>query len=157
MATQKKDRRTGQLSAIHVLKAKLGLSEGDYRAMLGSLTGETSAGKMGDGQRQMVLDHLRALERGEANPPPRPTPSEPAGGAGRMTWERDDCPRTKKIKAMWVALARAGEVESMALSALNAWVAKQTGTSHVRWLGSDELNRAIEQLKAWHQRVGIQR
>ena len=154
MATAKKtrDRRTGQLAAIHVLKSKLGLEDGDYRDIVDGLTGERSAGKLDARGRQRVLDHLRWMERGgqaATSTPPAP-PAEPA--RGWMEFHDDDEPRVRKIKALWVELGKQGKVERTTLPALNAWVARHFPVSLVQSLDGKQQNKAIEQLKHWLDR-----
>ena len=73
-----------------------------------------------------------------------------------MGFRDDDPPRLKKVRMMWVALHRAGEVEAATEQALNRWTKRQLGVDHVNWLDGHGLNRAIEQLKEWHRRVGIE-
>ncbi|MEO0558208.1 MAG: regulatory protein GemA [Bacteroidota bacterium] len=152
MATAKRktrNRRTGQLSAIHVLKSKLGLEDDDYRDILEGITGKRSSAQLTDRGRQRVLDHLRWMESGGQTPDP---PVDPEKGRGYMDFRKDDEPRVRKIKAMWIQLGKAGKVERTTLPALNAWVTRQFGVSLVQSLDSKQLNRAIEQLKGWLDR-----
>ena len=49
------------IAAIHVLKARLRLTDEDYRALLNHLTGHTSSKDCTPAQQQLVRDHLQRL------------------------------------------------------------------------------------------------
>lgn len=142
--------RSRELATIHVLKNKLGLSDDDYRAMLASVVGVTSAGKItASADRQRVITHLRDLERrmGMDEKAPAAAPKR-----GWMSFEKDDEPLVRKIKAMWIELGKEGHVERTTVEALNAWVQRHWGVDHVRWLSPKQQSKAVEMMKQWIQR-----
>ena len=49
------------IAAIHVLKARLRLTDEDYRALLKHLTGHTSSKDCAPAQQRQVRDHLQGL------------------------------------------------------------------------------------------------
>ena len=157
---RKTQTRNGQLAAIHVLKGQLGLERTDYEDLVEKADRETrrlgpddvahrSSSKLTGPGRAALLDQLRWMA-GEA---PR---KRKARRGDQMGFRDEDEPRLKKMRMMWLALAEAGAVEAATEAALNAWVRKQRlGADHVNWLDGAGLNKAIEQLKEWHRRVGI--
>lgn len=147
----KKSLRTRELSAIHVLKSKLGMDEDDYRAMLAEVAGVTSAGAIADSAgRQLVISHLRGLERRMGLDDAPSEDRQPK--RGWMKFEDDDEPLVRKVKAMWIELGKAGHVERTTLPALNAWVKRHWDVDHVRWLEPKQLSKAVEMMKQWIER-----
>ena len=130
------------LAAIHVLAAKCGLSDGDYRCLLRTLTGKESAKLLPQAERARVREHLQLL-------------------AGRMGVGRTDQsaryktaarPTERKIWALWRALGEAGKLRDSSPKALQLWVARQTGVSHLRFCSVAQQHRLIEALKGWMER-----
>lgn len=132
--------RNREIAAIHVARQQLGLDETQYRELLEAWTGKTSATKLSQEERHLVLNHFRRMgfER-------RETP-------GRLVIEDDDKPQVKKIKALWLELHRLGKVESPTLAALNAYVNRMTKLSHVNWLTPAQAGRVTEAIKKWRDR-----
>ena len=60
-ATPSNARRRNDLAAIHFLKSKAGMTEDEYRTMLQSVTGKTSASELDDAQRRRVFDYFSRL------------------------------------------------------------------------------------------------
>ena len=135
----------GMIAAIHVLKAKLRLSDDDYRALLRHLTGHTSSKDCTAQQQRQVRDHLQGLaERmGVASPQRR------AGFEARYLAAS---PRERKVWAIWLDMARRGLVHSRDARALDAFVQRQTGVSALRWCSAAQLDAVIEALKLWQKR-----
>jgi len=128
------------IAAIHVARKQLGLDEDTYRAALVQVTGISSAGDMTEAQRQRVLEHFR--EKGFKGPSTgRRKPLE-----GRFA---------AKLQALWIAGWNLGLVRDRDDRALVAFVRRQTGIDHVRFLrhGQDAI-KAIEALKGWLARAG---
>lgn len=143
--------RNRELAAIHTLKSKLGMSDDDYRAALLQVVGVTSAGDLETSDdRQRFISHLRGLEKrmGLAADPPKDRQPK----RGWMTFEEDDEPLVRKVKAMWIELGKEGLVERTTLPALNAWVKRHWGVDHVRWLEPKQLSKAVEMMKLWLER-----
>ena len=161
--TKKPSLRTREIQTIKVLVRKLGIDDGAYRTILADLTGHTSlvTVHVTSGQRQRVIEHLRDLERRMGLADERTARSAATKARTRrgseMGFREEDPPQLKKVRMMWLALAEAGEVEAPTEAALNAWAKRQRlGADHVNWLDGHGLSRAIEALKEWHRRVGIE-
>ena len=135
----------GQIAAIHVLKAKLQLSDEDYRALLKHLTGKGSSKDCTAQQQRQVRDHLHGLaERmGVASPQRR---------AGLEARYKAASPRERKVWAIWLDMARRGLVHNKSAQALDAFVQRQTGVSALRWCSAAQLDAVIEALKLWQKR-----
>ena len=142
-------------AAIHVLKAKLQMQDGDYRALLVTLTGKASSKGMKATEQAQVRDHLQRLaERmGVAQPTTRRRP---------LTREQFDqvkkqaSPRERKVWALWNQLARDGVVHDPSRAALNAWVERTVHVSALGFATSAQLDTLIEALKAWQIRGAAQ-
>lgn len=128
------------IAAIHVAKKQLGLDEDTYRASLVQVTGKNSAAAMSEAERQKVLERFR--QQGfKAASTGRRKPLE-----GRFA---------PKLQALWIAGWNLGLVRDRDDRALVAFVKRQTGIDHVRFLrhGQDAI-KAIEALKGWLARAG---
>ena len=141
------------IAAIHVLKAKLQLSDDDYRALLVTLTGKASSKGMTATEQAQVRDHMQRLAQrmGVAQPTTRRRP---------LTREQFDqvkkaaSPRERKVWALWNQLARDGVLHNPSRTALNAWVERTVHVSALGFCTSAQLDTLIEALKAWQQRGG---
>ncbi len=133
------------IAAIHVLKAKLRLSDDDYRALLRQLTGQASSKDCTPAQQQQVRDHLQRLAEaaGVASATRR------AGFEARV---KAASPRERKVWAIWLDMARRGLVHNKSAQALDAFVQRQTGVSALRWCSAAQLDAVIEALKLWQKR-----
>lgn len=135
------------IAAIHALKAKCGLSDDDYRALLHSLTGQRSSKDLGAAQQLQVRQHLQKLvDR-----------SNPAASA-RRAWvpqaqfdaqRQAASPRERKLWALWGELGRAGKLEQPTAAGLQAWVQRQTGVSALRFCNQVQMDALIESAKLW--------
>lgn len=139
------------IAAIHVLKAKLGLSDDDYRALLLNLTGQRSSKLLTTAQQAVVRDHMQqlAVKLGLA----RPTRSR------RNTFAQSSSsasPRERKVWALWNQLYRSGKLRDNSAPALNAWVKRTVGVDALRFATAPMLDTLIEALKAWDARRELQ-
>lgn len=149
-------------AAIHVLKNLLKLQDDDYRALLVNLVGKSSCKDMTTAQQVLVRTHMDKLaQRMGVQKPGRAAKPQ---GAGAVRKER---PQVLKLKAMWWALARAEAVETpnspaACLQAVEAWAKRQATNGKIgpfdalRFATSDQLNKLIEEMKAWANRVGAE-
>jgi phage gp16-like protein len=129
---------TSALAAIHVARKQLGLEEDDYRALLRRVTGKDSAGAMSHEERGRVLAELRRIGFKHA--------SKPAGTGARAL----DGPYAGKLRALWISGWNLGAVQNRTDQALLAFVERQTGISHTRFLrDAGDAKKAIEALKDW--------
>lgn len=130
------------IAAIHVAKKQLGLDDDTYRAKLVRITGKLSAKDMTEVERQKVLTVFR-------NEGFTPAPAvRRADGRQKLTGKF-----AKKLQALWIAAWNLGIVRDRDDAALIAFVKRQTGIEHTRFLVyADDASRAIEALKSWIRR-----
>lgn len=154
-----KARRTGvthsnHVAAIHVLAAKLKLTEDDYRAVLRELTGgKSSCSQMEPRQLQAVREHLDARVRAAG----LDTGARSARRLSSASFEKKKAaasPKERKAWALWHQLGRDGLVANTSAQALNAWVERQVGVSALQFCTSAQLDTVIESLKLWQERGG---
>ena len=128
------------IAAMHVAKKQLGLDDDTYRAALVQVTGKSSSAAMSEPERQKVLEHFRQAGFKAAS----------TGGRKRL-----DGKFAAKLQALWIAGWNLGLVRDRDDRALLAFVKRQTGIDHVRFLrhGADAM-KAIEALKGWLERAG---
>ncbi|UNF46086.1 regulatory protein GemA [Bartonella krasnovii] len=124
------------LVAIHMGRRALALDDETYRAMLYRLTGKHSAKDLSVLERRLVVDEMRAW----------------GFKPKRQVLEGK---YAKKLQALWIAGWNLGIIRDRSDKALLAFVKRQTGIDHIRFLrDSDDAGRAIEALKSWLQREG---
>ena len=138
------------IGAIHVLKAKLRLSDDDYRALLQGLTLKTSSKDMSPAEQQKVRDHMQGLA--ERAGVVQPTRRRPMPAARFAKSKADATPKERKVWALWHQLGRDGVVRDTSPQALNKWVERQVGVSAMVFANGAQLDTLIEALKAWQQR-----
>jgi hypothetical protein len=126
------------LAAIHVARKQLGLDEDTYRAVALRVTGKSSSKDMSERERGRLLEELRRQG------------FKPA----KKTLEG---PFAAKLQAHWIALWNLGEVADRRDGPLLAFVKRQTNIDHTRFLvDGDDAAKAIEALKAWAARAGVE-
>ncbi len=131
---------TSSTAAIHVAKKQLGLDDETYRAKLTVITGKSSTKDMSEDERQKVLKVLRRdgftpIER-------RPDGRQKLSGK-----------YAKKLQALWIAAWNLGLVDKRDDAALIAFVKRQTGIDHTRFLVyAEDANKVVEALKGWLKR-----
>ena len=142
---------TQHLAAIHVLKAKLRLSDDDYRALLVQLTGQRSSKALAERQRAAVRDHLQALA--ERMGVAKPTRSHPHATQKRFAAKKAEAsPKERKVWALWNQLHRDGKLRDNSAQALNAWVQRTVQVGALVWCTDAQLVTLIEALKRWVER-----
>lgn len=135
---------TASIAAIHVAKKHLGLDDDTYRAKLARITGKSSVKEMTEAERQKVLTTLR--NEGFTSAPA----ARRANGRQKLTGKY-----AKRLQALWIAAWNLGIVRDRDDNALVAFVKRQTGLDHTRFLVyADDAKRAIEALKGWINREG---
>lgn len=87
----------GLIKAIHMGKRKLGMDNETYRQMLRGLTGLDSCSQMTAHELKTVLFHMRQ--------------------AGFSAQPRKLSPQERKIRALWLLLHEAGQVQDKSLRA----------------------------------------
>ena len=127
------------LRAIHAGVRQLRLDDDLKRALYAQVTGKASAADMTEAERQAVVQELR--KRGFKSV-----------SKSRKTLTG---PYAKKLQALWIAAWNLGLVRNRDDAALLAFVKRQTGIDHTRFLHhADDAAKAIEALKAWLARDG---
>ena len=143
------------IAAIHVLKAKLQMTQEDYRALLVTLTGEDTCKGMSDKDLQTVRSHMHklAVSMGVAK-----------AASGAATYARKPFakakplePMEKKVWAIWYALEAKGLVQvppsrQARAKALRAYVVRQTGASDMAFASHSQLINLVESMKKWLER-----
>ena len=143
---------TNHIAAIHVLKSKLQLQDGDYRALLANLTGKTSSKDLTQLQRAAVRSHLQQLA--ERMGAVQPTRQRPHFAAKFDQVKAAASPKERKVWALWHQLGRDGVVHNTSAAALHAWVERTVHVSALRFANDVQLDALIEALKAWQLRGG---
>ncbi|WP_273790125.1 regulatory protein GemA [Bartonella sp. CM31XJBT] len=124
------------LAVLHMGKRALGLDDETYRALLYRLTGKQSAKDLSVLEKRLVVAEMKACG------------FEP-------NVKRLEGKYAKKLQALWIAGWNLGIIRDRSDKALLAFVKRQTGIDHIRFLrDSDDACRAIEALKGWLQREG---
>lgn len=143
-----------QIGAIHALKARLGLDDAAYRDVFEGLTGHRSAKALTRAQAAQVIDRLKDLSgqpKGHFKAPfASGLPDELPHGAGRSGAQQLDGAYAAKLRALWISAHDLGLVRDRTDAALLAFVARQTGIVHTRWLrDARDAAAVIEALKSW--------
>lgn len=124
------------IKMIHVAKRELAMNDDDYRALLGRVSNgaTTSLKAMSDRDHQNVIAEMKRL--GFA-----PSSSSHRKLAG---------PFAGKLVALWLSAWNLGITRNRHENALIAFVERQTGIAHLRWVREQrDAHRAIDGLKIW--------
>lgn len=129
-------------AAIKIAQKQLGLDDDVYRAKLHMITGKSSTKDMTETERQKVITEFRRL--------------------GFQPIERRQDGRLKltgkfagKLQALWIAAYHLGITRERDDAALIAFVKRQTGIDHVRWLKfAEDARSVVEAMKGWIAREG---
>lgn len=133
---------SSSISAIHVAKKQLGLDDDTYRAKLQIVTGKTSVKDMTEDERQQVIS---AFRQNGFKPVARRQ-----DGRQKLTGKY-----APKLQALWIGAYNLGIVENRDDAALLAFVKRQAGIDHTRFLSyAEDANKVIEALKRWMAREG---
>lgn len=135
------DLRRRELAQIHVAKTQLAMTDDSYRAMLWAVARVKSAADLDWTGRKQVLDHMKRCG----------FKVKPAKAARTRALASDD--QSRKIRALWLDLAQAGEVRDPSEAALASFVRRHTGADALQWLTTAQASRIIEHLKRWRARV----
>lgn len=144
--TRTRSDRRADLAAIHVLKARLGWTDDEYRDIMGTVCGGIrSAANLDTAGRQRFLQHQHACVH------------QQTGGLASMKQrlvQGQLTARQRRMWSLWMQLVDAGLANGRTMAALNAFAARQTGVAHIGWLNADQEALVIESLKAWLKRGG---
>jgi phage gp16-like protein len=131
-------------AAIHAIKAKLKLSEEDYRALLVNLTGKDSCKSLGPVQLAKVRQHMDnlAVRMGVAKPH--------ANASG--TIKKRMKPTTGLIYSLWQQCADKGAINDRSFAAMNTFVKHQTGVDHADFLAQAQVSTIKKALETMRDR-----
>ncbi|AQZ51932.1 regulatory protein GemA [Martelella mediterranea] len=119
---------------IHAISNTLGLDDEARRTIYQRVTGKPTLTLMSDTEKDAVAAEFRRLG-GDRRPDGRKKLSGPFA---------------PKLQALWIGAWNLGIVENRDDKALLAFVKRQTGIDHTRFLYyADDAAKAIEALKAW--------
>lgn len=150
MATNKTtDRRSRLYLLLAVGRRELAMDDDTYRALLQQYgatekNGKPSAKTMNVPQLEQALEHMkRAGFKVKRSPQKNAT-----------NWRRA---RIAKLNALWLLLADKGHVRDRSEQAMHAWCKGQVkDLTRLEWADGQQLNSAIEALKKWCMRVGLE-
>jgi phage gp16-like protein len=140
-------RRRADLARIHVAKARLGLDDATYRAVLKGLAGVDSAALLDARGRARVLAAMREWGGLGARAP------DPAAARRRAAEGPSRNAHAGKLRVLWRRMHRAGFVRDGSAEALDAFVLHRTGVAGVGRLTGAQAARVIAALKAWEKRA----
>ncbi len=130
-----------QIRAIHAIKTRTRLDDGSYRALLAAYGVGTSK-DLTEAEAERLLARLRDIPG--------------AGGPLRRPGSVAAGPYGAKLRALWIALHNLGAVRDPRDSAMHAFLTRQTGLPHTRFLREVRAAKAaIEALKGWLTREGV--
>lgn len=133
--------RNGDLAAIHMAKAKLRLTDDEYRDLMATVChGVRSAAELDFTGRRRFLAHLQRCLQGQQGAEAGRTVAQPLTPAQRRMW------------SLWMQLADAGLVQQRTMAALQAFAQRQTGVDRLVWLKPKQEDLVIESLKLWLKR-----
>lgn len=134
-----------QNRAIHTLLSRIdGFGDDDYRALLQrEFGGRSSSRLLSEREAIRLIDILKGLA------------GQTSGGSARRPSETASGPYAPILRALWIGAYNLGLTRSKDDVALIAFVTRQTGLEHTRWLNDPiDAARAIEGLKKWMSRGG---
>lgn len=130
--------RKADLAAIHVAKAKLSLSDDEYRDLMATIcAGARSAADLDFTGRKRFLAHLQSCLKASGMAPRAKPVRTPLTQTQRKMW------------ALWMQLADAQLVRERTMAALNAFVQRQTGVARIEWLTWPQEGLVLNSMKAW--------
>ncbi len=128
-----------QVQALQATRRRAGIDDDAWKDMVRLVSGQDSTRGLTMDQAGGMLDRLRGTA-----PARRPD--------GRLKLSGPFAP---KFQALWIAGWNLGLVRNRDDAALVAFVTRQTGISHPRWvLDAEDAAKAIEALKSWLARDG---
>jgi hypothetical protein len=132
-----------QIAAIHAIAKAAGIDDELRRDVIHQVTGKHSSRELTFAEAGSVIERLKAklVVSNDLNGGPSP------GAKGSLKF---DGPFAPKLRALWISGFNLGVVRDRTDKALCAFIERQTGISHPRFLREPaEAMRAIEGLKGW--------
>jgi len=135
----------GSLAKIHIAKKDLGLSDEEYRDILRARFRKDSAAKLSQPQADQLIRHFQSLGW-------KPKQKSLPGFGGSLASD----PMSRKIRALWLELAKGGVVRNKSEQALLTFVKKQVKVDRLQWASTGQKAQVIEALKYWGKRKGVE-
>lgn len=135
-----------QTRAIHALRKQIiGFDDGAYRDLLRAEFRVASSRDLDERGAGRLIERLKGLA------------GQGSGGAGARIGRRRPSARADApmLQALWISLWNLGATRSKDDAALIAFVHRQTGGEHPRFLTPPQLSRVVEALKDWCAREGV--
>lgn len=145
------DYRKRLIRLIHVARRDRGLDDGTYRDLLERETKKRSCKAMNTTELDKVLAALKR-DGFKVSRKPRLVVAQPEQRNRARLRDGQQALAT----ALWISLWQLGAVRDNRDSALDAFVSRQTGVAHLKWLGPQQAHRVIEALKDWCAREGFE-
>lgn len=134
--------KRGLIGKVHVAKSQLALSDEDYEAILGRITGKASSKGCSVTELEAVLTEFKRLGW-----VPKKTAKAPKRAAAKRPLAAGD--EARKARALWIALYHLGVVKDPAEGALEAFLKRQSGgIEKLQWMNAEAAYKVIEGLKA---------
>lgn len=131
---------TSQIAAIHATAKAAGLDEEARRELMQSITGKRSSKDLTKDEATRVFKRLKELA---PQPVTRRRPSQTMDGRWALV-----------LRALWLSAWNLGITRSKDDAALIAFIERQTGISHPKFLlDPADARKAIEGLKQWMKRT----
>ena len=134
------------LAKIHIAKKELGLSDEDYRDILGLHFQVQSAKSLNDRQAAVLLNRFRVHGW---------QPKASAAGKKSTGSPKYKEGYKRKIVALWITLHQKGVIRNGSDQALQAYVKGRTGRENLRFCDESDCYPVIESLKAIAERHGV--
>ena len=140
-----------QIGAIHAIAARIGLDEDARRDVIaGEADGKRSSKELSAAEAGRVIERLKALStpvQSVVNPSLKRASSPLPRARGALRLDGSYAP---KLRALWISGWNLGVVRDRSDKALLAFLERQTGIAHTRWLREpSDAAKAIEALKKW--------
>ena len=128
--------RRNKIAQIQIARKDLAIEEGAYREMLIRITGKRSLTDLDLSGLERVVAELRRVGW-------KPGGKRPIAKQAHV----------RKVYAIWGSMREL--VDDPSVTALRAFVKRQTGVDQPEWLDGEQGNLVIEGLKAWRRRLDI--
>ena len=123
--------RSKLIGAVRSACKRLGIEDDDRKALQLERTGKRSMSDMSIAELGDLLTHFN------------------------RDWKLPDRPVSGKVRALWWSLYWLGAHDRPDDEALGAFVKRQTGIAHLRFLDHRQAPAVIEALKSWLTRIGV--
>lgn len=154
--TSKPFNRKRYYSLLQVGKAELGWDDEFYRGLWLPQQGATpdqfgrySATKLTNAQLVQAVEEMKRLGF-------KVKPRQDQAGKPASARKLADDGQSKKIRALWLDMHKAGIVRDPSEKSLASYVKRLTGVEALQWLDSKQASGVIEALKQWQKRVANQ-